>query len=228
MMTVLFLIALYGAYGAFCIRLLLHGFLWWKGVSRPSHALTGRRPSVTVYCRAAGDLLFFTRLLRTNGALWVGEWVFHTSLLLALLRHLRYVLDPVPVWVRDLQPWGVLAGYILPLALIYIVLIRVGTRHEIYSSRSNFFLLITLFVISLTGLMMHTCWKPDLIGIKQFMMGMVTFSPMPWPGGTLFTLHISLFLLIVPYLPTHIFAAPMTIVEARVREDGLREVLRGK
>jgi nitrate reductase gamma subunit len=182
---------------------------------------------VTVYCRAAGDLLFFTRLLRTNGALWVGEWVFHVSLLLVLLRHLRYVLDPVPAWVWDLQPWGALSGYLLPLALVFIILIRVGTRHETYSSRSNLFLLVALFLISLTGLMMHACWKPDLVGIKQFMMGMVTFRPMPWPGGTLFTLHIILVLAIVPYLPTHIFAAPMTVVEARVREESLHEVLHG-
>jgi nitrate reductase gamma subunit len=228
MVTVLFLTALYCAYGVFCIRFLLHAFLWWKGVSRPSHALAGRRPSMTVYCRAAGDLLFFTRLLRTNGALWVGEWVFHSSLLLVLLRHLRYVLDPVPAWVWVLQPWGVVSGYLLPLALVYIVLVRIGTRHEIYSSRSNLFLLVTLFVISLTGLMMHAYWKPDLVGIKQFMMGMVTFSPAPWPGGVLFTMHIIVVLLIVPVLPTHIFAAPMTIVEARVRDEGLHEVLRGK
>lgn len=227
MTGVLFLIALYAAYGTFCLRFLLHAFLWIGGIPRTPPVQAGRRTGLLTYCRAAGDLLFFTRLLRTNGCLWAAEWLFHGSLLLVFLRHLRYVLDPVPGWVWALQPWGVFAGYLLPPALAFIVTVRMATRHEVYSSRGNLLLLGALLAISISGVAMHAWWKPDLVGIKEFMMGMVSFAPAPWPGGGLFALHLAMVLVIVPYLPTHIFIAPVTIVEARLRDEGLHEVLHG-
>ena len=45
------------------------------------------------------DVVFLGRVFVVNPALWFGEWVFHASFLLVLLRHLRYFLDPVPAWV---------------------------------------------------------------------------------------------------------------------------------
>lgn len=227
-MQTLLLIACYAAYGVFILRFLLHALLWWRGLGRPSRDLPGRGMSPGTVCRAAGDLLLFTRLLRTNGALWFGEWLFHGSLLLVLLRHLRYVLDPVPGWVWAVQPWGVVAGYLLPCSLVLIMVIRFLTRRELYSSRANLLLLAALLVISVSGVLMRAVWRTDLVGIKEFLMGALTFAPSPWPGGVLSTLHMVLFLAIVPYLPTHIFTAPLTIVEARLREEGLHEVLHGK
>jgi nitrate reductase gamma subunit len=171
------------------------------------------------------DLFFFTRLLRTNGLLWLVEWLFHASLLVVLLRHLRYVLEPVPGWVWAMQPWGLIAGYLLPAALAAIIVIRLCTEREPYSSRTNLFLLAALLLISASGVLMHALWKPDLVGIKEFMTGVVTFAPVSWPGGVLATVHLVLFLVIIPILPTHIFIAPVTIIEARRREDALHEVL---
>jgi len=228
MTTALILIALYGAYGTFCIRFLLHARQWLEGVCSSTVPGVGRKSGPATLACAAADLLLFTRLLRTNGALWIGEWIFHVSLVLVLLRHLRYMLEPVPAWVWALQPWGLAAGYLLPFALAYILTIRIATTQELYSSRRNLVLLAALFLIGLSGVLMHALRKPDLVGIKAFMMGMVTFSPAPWPGGLLLTLHVILAIAIVPILPTHIFIAPVTIMEARMRDDGLHGVLHGR
>jgi nitrate reductase gamma subunit len=225
-MDILLVIAVYAVYGAFILRFLLHALQWLRATAAPSVRLEGTGASTC--CRAAADLFLFTRLLRSNGLLWVLEWLVHLSLLLELLRHLRYVLNPVPPWVWAVQPWGLVAGYLLPAVTGLILVIRLATRHELYSSRLNLLLLGALFVVSLTGVLMHAVWKPDLIGIKEFGMGVVTFAPAPWPGGVLATAHLVIVLAIVPFLPTHIFSAPMTIVEAARREEALREVLHGR
>ena len=225
-MDTLLIIALYAAYGAFLLRVLLHALQWMRGPSPPQATTGGPGPSMVF--RAAADLFLFTRVLRSNGLLWVLEWLFHASLLLVLLRHLRYVLEPVPAWVWSLQPWGIAAGYLLPAVIGLILVVRLATSRELYSSRSNLFLLVLLFISSLSGVLMHAYWKPDLVGIKRFGMGLVTFAPATWPGGALPTVHVVLFLLLLPLVPTHIFSAPVTIVAAAQREETLREVLHGR
>jgi len=225
LMQNLLLVALYAAYGVFLVRFLIHALLWWRGAKAATYALTWRKRGAATIYRAILDLLFFTRLLRANNLLWLVEWFFHASLLLILLRHLRYVLDPVPSWVWAAQPWGLIAGYLLPVALAAILVIRQLTKREIYSSRANLILLTALLIISATGVVMHALQKPDLVGVKDFMMGVVTLAPTPWPGGFLATIHLILFLVILPLLPTHIFIVPLTIIDARRREDALDEVL---
>lgn len=224
-MDILLIIAIYAVYGAFLARFLLHARYWWRGARTSSVVATESRSGPTAVCRSVADLLFFTRLLRSNELLWILEWLFHASLLLALLRHFRYVLNPVPAWVWVMQPWGLAGGYLLPLWIALIALIRLASRRELYSSRLNLSLLAALFVISLSGVLMHAVGKPDLVGIKEFSMGVVTFAPAAWPGGALATLHLVLVLIIIPFLPTHIFSAPVTIVTAAQRESRLHEVL---
>jgi nitrate reductase gamma subunit len=226
-MNILLVIAIYAVYGAFIVRVVLHGLQWMRAARSPA-AFPGRSGGTAALCSAATDLLFFTRLLRSNGLLWTLEWLFHVSLLLELLRHLRFVLNPVPTWVWAVQPWGLVAGYVLPAVIGLILLVRLATRHEIYSSPSNLRLLGALLIISLTGVLMHAVWKPDLVGIKEFSMGVVTFTPERWPGGTLATVHVVLFVLVLPFVPTHIFSAPVTIVAAAQREKALHEVLHGR
>ena len=127
-----------------------------------------------------------------------------------------------------MQPWGLAAGYLLPIVIGLILFVRLATRHELYSSPSNLLLLAALFIVSLTGVLMHAIWKPDLVGIKQFSMGVVLFTPEVWPGGILATAHMVLFALLLPFLPTHIFSAPVTVVAAAQREETLHEVLHGR
>src|SRR5512143_4011249 len=110
---ILFTAAAYGVYAAFWLRFLAHLLLWGRAARHASAgplAMTAppRCAAWPLYLR---DVILFWRLLKANPRLWLGEWVFHVSLLLVLLRYLRYFLDPVPQWVWDLQLPGLLAGY---------------------------------------------------------------------------------------------------------------------
>lgn len=174
------------------------------------------------------DLIFFGRLLRANTALWVGEWTFHVSFILVLFRHLRFFLNPVPSCIWWLQTPGLIAGYILPLSLIYILSVRLLTKRERYASPANVFLLGLILIISSVGIVMQGLSKPNLVDVKLFVLGILSFTPAALPGSILFAIHFSLVLVLIPFLPTHIFFAPIVMMEARKREQALPLVLHEK
>jgi nitrate reductase gamma subunit len=221
------IVAAYCVYAAFWIRFFAHALVWWRAAKRLSASSPTPAPQsrVKVFALTAGDVFFFGRLLVVNPALWLGEWVFHVSLLLVLLRHLRYFLDPVPSWVWSIQFAGLIAGYVLLLSLVYILVIRLFTSMEKYASRANMFLLGLVLVISSIGIVMHAWLTPNLLDVKFFARGILCLSPAPAPGSLLFMAHFILVLVLVPFLPTHIFTAPLVMMEARKREQALYGVM---
>jgi nitrate reductase gamma subunit len=225
-MRKILIIAAYGVYAAFWIRFFLHGLVWWKAMKRLSAAAGPVPPSTAkVWVLTAADVVLFARLLMVNPALWVGEWVFHASFLMVVLRHLRYFLNPVPAWVWWVQTPGTIAGYVLPLSLVYILIIRLFTKREKYASPANIFLLCLVLVISSLGVLMHALYKPNLVDVKLFAFGIMTLNPAAAPDSALFVMHFSLVLVLIPFLPTHIFTAPLVMMEARKREQALRLVM---
>ena len=218
------IVAAYAAYAVFWMRFLLHGLVWWKAMKRLS---TEPTPEATVklWALTASDVLLFAKLLMVNPALWVGEWVFHATFLLVLMRHLRFFLNPIPAWVWWMQTPGTIAGYVLPPALVYILFIRLFTKREKYASPANMFLLFLVLAISSLGILMHALYKPDLVDVKLFAWGIVTLKPAAAPHSWLFLLHFILVLVLIPFLPTHIFTAPLVMMEARKREKMLRLVM---
>lgn len=221
------IVAAYIVYAAFWIRFFMHALVWWRAAER-LNATAGSASSLKACALTAADVLLFNRLFRVNPALWLGEWVFHVSLLLVLLRHLRYFLDPVPAWVWNVQFAGTIAGYVLLLSLAYILVIRLFTAMEKYTSRANLFLLGLVLVISSIGVIMRMWYTPNLVEVKLFALGILCFNPAPAPESLLFMSHFILVLVLILFLPTHIFTAPLVMMEARKREQALKLVMHEK
>ena len=225
-MGTVIIIAAYGVYAAFWVRLFLHTLAWWRGRAEDTVVFLPRRPStMATWVLTVRDVVLFWRLLKVNPVLWFGEYLFHLSFLLVALRHLRFFLEPVPSWVWGLQIPGLIAGYVLPFSLVYILIVRYFSEREKYSSRANMFLLVLLVAISKIGLMMNIFSKPDLIGVKLFTLGILSFTPEPLPAGALFPLHVILVLVVVALVPSHIVTAPLVMLEARKRDLGLPQVM---
>lgn len=219
------IIAAYGVYAAFWIRFFLHALAWLKAETEWSSP-DGPPPSaIKTWALTLRDVVLLWRLLKVNPALWFGEWVFHASFFFVLMRHLRYFLDPVPQWVTDLQLPGLIAGYVLPVSLLYILAVRALSERERYSSPANVFLLGLVLAISALGAVMHAIFKPDLAGVKLFVLGILAANPAPLPVSALFLAHFVLVLVLVLYLPTHILTAPLVMLEARKRDLALPLVL---
>jgi len=211
------------------MRFLMHALVWWRAVVRPA-ATAGLVPpsSVKVCALSARDVVLFWRLLKVNPALWLGEWVFHVTFLIVALRHLRYFFPIVPKWVWWFQTPGLIAGYVLPLSLIYILLVRRFSEQEKYSSFFNTAVLALLLVISSLGLLMATLFRTNMVMVKTFIQGILCFTPAAAPDDILFLLHFSLVLVLIPLLPTHILIAPLVMLEAEKRELALPRVMHEK
>ena len=225
--TILVLTA-YLVYLVFCFRFLLRALLWFKAARQQTAAAGVNKISCRTVVSAAIDVLFFSRLFHTNKLLWTASWTFHLSLLLVFLRHTWYFMNPVPGFIIFIQPAGIAAGYVLPLSLLLILIIRTAGSRDRYVSFYNYFLLGVLFMISVTGLVMRTYFQPDLIGVKDFITGILIFKPDVLPDSSLFTLHFLLALLLLPYVPFHLFTAPIVTFEANRREEGLGMILHEK
>jgi nitrate reductase gamma subunit len=223
-MGITLILAAYAVYAAFWVRFFTHFLVWWRAADLLREP-TSPRSALKACVLTAVDVLLFGRVLNVNPALWIGEWAFHTSFLFVMLRHLRYFLDPVPLWVWGLQTPGLIAGYVLPFAAAYILVIRLLTRHKQYSAPSNWVLVTLVLLIGSLGVIMSVWYKPDLVDVKLFSLGILRFHPSAAPESLLFLTHFTLALVLVPLLPTHIFTAPLVMMEARKREQSLHLVI---
>jgi len=218
---------MYIAYIAFVGKIVMR-LLTLRNTSPPFDGGTVSEITPMTVLKAMGDIFFFSRLFRVNPRLWFGEFFFHFTFSLVLLRHLKYVMDPVPVWVSALQTPGLCAGYLLPLSLLFIVITKLGIERKEYVSSYNFSLLGLLFLISATGLLIKTVIRLDLVSIKHFMLSVFRFAPGVPSDNGVFVLHYLMAMILLACLPTHIYAAPFSVTEARKREERLSLLMHEK
>ena len=70
-----------------------------------------------VALRMAREVLFFESLFKANLWIWSMGWLFHASLALVLMRHMRYFTEPVWGWVARIHPFGMYAGLTMLVGL---------------------------------------------------------------------------------------------------------------
>ncbi|NJD56181.1 MAG: hypothetical protein FIA94_07240 [Nitrospirae bacterium] len=218
-----------GFYAAFLFFVAgyLARMLGWARYASPQAVPEGKL-SLYVCLSALADILLLRRLLRVNDVLWVGEWVFHASLLVLFLSHLKYILDPVPAVIASMEIPARVAAWLLPASLLYIGIMKVIIEKKAYVSSYNFMLLGLIMASGASGLVMKYSLRADLADVKHFTMGLMIFHPGTPPGSPVFLVHFVVFLVLLACLPTHVFAAPLTMLEARQREEELPHLMHEK
>jgi nitrate reductase gamma subunit len=152
--------------------------------------------------RVAGDVFLFQNLLKYDKPLWIGSWLFHVGLALILLRHLRYVLYPVPGWVIDLQTIGMYAGFLFPIPALYLLWRRFALKRTLYvSGIPDFGALVLLAAIAGSGILMKYAAHVYLVDVKAFVIGLLTFHPVAPPAQPVFIVHFLLVLALMLYFP---------------------------
>lgn len=152
-------------------------------------------------------------LYSRNLYLWLGGLAFHWSLLIILLRHLRFFLEPVPSFVIFIQVLDGIFQSIVPViynsdviiiaALMYLLLRRLTNPQIRYLSLpSDYFPLLLLLTVVISGLLMRLFFKVDLVKVKEWAMGMLSFQPtLPGGVGLLFYIHLFFVALLIAYFP---------------------------
>ena len=197
--------------------------LWIKADNIDSPYTTGG-----VVKRLALEILLFRSLLknekvelqapqriffRTSTLLWLGAVAFHWSLLVIVVRHLRFFLEPVPSAVvvlqrvdsilQNLLPILYISDVIILIALGYLFIRRVTTPQVRYISiPSDYFVLLVIGGVAISGVLMRLVYKVDLVQVKEWVMAMLRFSPLPPKGiNLIFYVHLFFVSLLVAYFP---------------------------
>ena len=139
------------------------------------------------------EVVFFESLFKGNKWIWIFGWVFHFGLFLVTLRHLRYFMDPVWVPIQLIQPFGMYAGFAMVLGLAGLWARRFLVDRVRYITGPSDHLILGLLVgIGLSGLGMTFLVHVDVVAVKQFFLGLMSFSLQPLPADPLLLLHLLL------------------------------------
>jgi nitrate reductase gamma subunit len=154
--------------------------------------------------------------------LWVGALAFHYAFLAVLIRHLRFFTEPVPFFVQLVEnidsffrfeflfpvfqfglPGVFVSGIVLLLAVAYLFSRRILIPQIRYISlASDYFPLILIFGIALTGILMRYVTKIDVTAAKELTMGLVTFRwTIPEGVGSVFYIHLFFVSVLLAYFP---------------------------
>ena len=181
-----------------------------------------------VVARMALEILFFRSLFRNTKAdlkpgpafvygsdkwLWLMALVFHWSLLIIILRHLRFFAEPELRLVSLLQsldgffklglPVLFATDVLLTAALAFLFLRRLANRRLRYISlAADYFPLLLIGAIAASGILMRHVYKADLRQVKVFLLDLVRLQPSPPEGaGFLFYAHLLLVSVLIAYFP---------------------------
>jgi len=147
-----------------------------------------------VVIRMLQEVLLFKSLYRSDKLLWALGFAFHYAMLFIVIRHFRYVLDPVWSVIDMIQPFGRYAAFVFVLALLGLLARRMFIDRVRYiTSPSDRAMLGLLIFIGLSGMMMsffgaHT----DIVMVKAFFRGLITFDWQPLPTDLPLLIHLGL------------------------------------
>jgi nitrate reductase gamma subunit len=195
---------------------LIYQFYRWRNKSSvPAHLSLFPRPESRLgrLVDALVDMFTLKGLFKVNKLLWIGAFVMHVGLLLLLLGHIRVVTDFYFLW--DWINWGeeelhtfsavagITAGLLFMLPLFYLLARRWGGSVKFLSTPEDYFVLVLLIAVAITGNHMRFVLEVDQHAMREFMQGLFKFSwnPLPESVGISFIWHFALVQLLMIYFP---------------------------
>ncbi len=182
----------------------VYRFSRWVKAPVPYRIVTTPAPKTRagVAWRLVGEVRWFPSLFKGDRLLWLGGFCFHILLWIVLLRHLRYFLYPLPEWVVGIQTAGLYAGYLLPIPLFFLLIRRLVMERVLYVSiLGDYFALLLLLAISISGVLLGVFFRTYIIDVKALVLGLIHFQPILPEVHWLFALHFLLVMLLLIYFP---------------------------
>ena len=145
--------------------------------------------------------------------LWLGALAFHWSLLIVLVRHLRFLVEPVPRLASFLEsadgffhvgaPIVYATDIVILAALLYLLQRRLREAQIRYISLfTDYFALFLLLGIAISGVWMRYFARVDAVAVKQLALSLTLLSPsLPRDPGPWFFAHLALVSALAAYLP---------------------------
>lgn len=180
-----------------------------------------------VWGRMALEVLVFRSLFRNTHAdlyggrpvygsskfLWLGGLIFHWSLLIIVLRHMRFFIEPILPAINGLAavdgffeigvPTLYLSDIMILAGLMFLLMRRLALPQLRYISLvSDYFPLLLILSVAATGILLRTFFPVDLEQIKTMAAGWTTFAPAaPEGAGSIFYMHLFSVCALLAWLP---------------------------
>jgi nitrate reductase gamma subunit len=145
--------------------------------------------------------------------LWFFALLFHWSLLIIVLRHLRFFVEPIAPWINGLSaldgffetgsPTLYLSDAALLAGLTFLLIRRAAVPQLRYISLvADWFALLLILAIATTGLLMRHFFPADLLQVKSMALGWVTFAPaVPKVVGATLAIHLCFVFTLLAWFP---------------------------
>ena len=202
-MTILFAVLFYFAAGLFAVGL-SYRIAVYARTPAPLKIPTTPSPRTLfgVVLLMAREVFFFESLFKASLWTWLFSLMFHGGLALVLLRHVRYFIDPVWSWVVFIQPFGLYAGFVMVAGLMGLWGRRFFVDRVRYiSTPSDHLMLLLLILIGTSGLVMKFLTHTDVVSIKNFFIGLMSFTINTLPSDWMIYMHLSLIALLMIIFP---------------------------
>lgn len=192
-----------------------------------SEPLESPSSTAAVIGRMALEVLLFRSLFRNTETqiydgrtvygsakwLWLFGLTFHWSLLIIVVRHMRFFVEPVGPLISGLSaldgffelgtPTLFLSDAAILAGLTFLFVRRAVVPQLRYISLfTDYFALTLILAVAATGILMRTIFPADLEQVKTLALGWVTFSPVvPRGVSGLFQTHLFLVCALLAWFP---------------------------
>ncbi len=148
--------------------------------------------------------------------LWLFALMFHYCMLVIVIRHARFILEPVPLVINAIEfvdaifqmgvPRFFLTDALVVFALLFLLVRRFVSNNLRYISLpADYFALFLLLAIVLSGICMRYLDKVDIAMVKVILMGGVTFDLPTYEQlasiGPIFYIHVTFVSVLLIYFP---------------------------
>jgi [DsrC]-trisulfide reductase subunit M len=157
------------------------------------------------------ESFFFTGIFRSNKSFWLFTWIFHVSLALIIVGHVRVFTDFPALWEalninadQMSAVFGGAAGIVILFFSLMLILRRVSLqRVREISGFADYFALFLILAILVTGNLMRFGEHFDLELTRTYFSQLFTFSlaTASIPQNPMFRLHLLLVQLLIIYIP---------------------------
>ncbi len=175
------------------------------------------------------EVLFFRSLFRNTTArvdadnmkvsyapsywLWAASMLFHWTMLVVVLRHFRFFIEPTPVWITWLQNLDGFFQIGVPVIYVSTILFGAGlafllarrlfdAKLRYLSLPADYFALFLLLGIGISGALMRHIDKVNIMAVKEAMASLTSFQLVAPTGvGMWFYVHITLVSVLFAYFP---------------------------
>jgi nitrate reductase gamma subunit len=190
---------------------MVYRFYAWAKTPQPAKMTLFPAPD-SVAGGVLAEVLFFPGMFKGDKVLWSVSWIFHATLALVFLGHIRVLTSLIDqnLMAMGMSPEGIdtmsgasggAAGVILMVTGVLLLLRRiVAKRVREISKIPDFFALLLLIAIIGTGDLMRFGAHFDLEQTRAWTLSLITFSP-AIPENGIFLVHALLAMLLIIYIP---------------------------